>query len=105
MIACEPTERLLVASRALPPLSVAEPSVVVPSMKVTVPVGVPLPGAAAVTVAVNVTDWPNTAGLTEAMTAVLDPSWFTVWFRARRRGAGDEVGVAAVGRRDRLRTD
>ena len=80
MIACEPTERLLVVSVALPPLSVAEPSVVVPSMKVTVPVVVPLPGAAAVTVAVNVTDWPNTEGFAEAVTTVLVLSWFTVWF-------------------------
>ena len=33
-----------------------------PSLKVTVPVGVPPPGAGAVTVAVNVTDWPTTEG-------------------------------------------
>ena len=32
-----------------------------PSKKVTVPVGVPAPGATAVTVAVNVTDWPDGA--------------------------------------------
>ena len=39
--------------------------VVVPSMKVTVPVGTPAPGDAAATVAVNVTAWPKTLGLTE----------------------------------------
>ena len=39
-------------------LSVAEPNAVEPSMNVTDPVGVPLPGAAALTVAVKVTDWP-----------------------------------------------
>ena len=35
---------------------------------VTVPVGVPEPGALAVIVAVNVTDWPNTEGLAEEVT-------------------------------------
>jgi hypothetical protein len=49
-----------------------------PSMKVTVPVGVPEPGALAVTVAVKVTDWPKTEGLGEALTAVLLPSLLTV---------------------------
>ena len=50
-------------------------------MKVTEPVGVPLPGAAALTVAVKVTDWPKTVGLAEAVTTVLVPSCFTVWIR------------------------
>jgi hypothetical protein len=36
-----------------------------PSLKVTVLVGVPEPGATAVTVAVKVTAWPKTEGLTE----------------------------------------
>ena len=58
------------------------PSLVEPSMKVTVPVGVPLPGAVAVTVAVKVTDWPKTDGLAEEVTTVLVPSWLTVWVRA-----------------------
>ena len=44
--------------------------VVAPSLKVTVPVGVPLPGEAAVTVAVNVTIWPKLDGLTEELMAV-----------------------------------
>ena len=44
------------------------PSAVVPSMNVTVPVGVPLPGELAVTVAVKVTDWPKTDGLPEDVT-------------------------------------
>ncbi len=34
-----------------------------PSLKVTVPLGVPAPGATAATVAVNVTRWPKTDGL------------------------------------------
>jgi len=37
-------------------LSVPVPRTVVPSLKVTVPVGVPAPGATALTVAVKVTD-------------------------------------------------
>ena len=37
--------------------------VVLVSVNVTVPVGVPVPGATADTVAVNVTDWPDTDGL------------------------------------------
>ena len=41
------------------PLRVPVPSVAAPSMNVTVPVAVPAPGATMVTVAVNVTDCPN----------------------------------------------
>jgi hypothetical protein len=43
---------------------VPEPMVVVPSLKFTVPPGVPAPGATTATVAVNVTDWPKTDGFT-----------------------------------------
>ena len=75
---------------------------VVPSMKVTVPVGVPLPGAAAITVAVNVTGWPNTEGLAEAVTTVLVPSWFTVWFRAAVFALVRKLVFAAIGRHDRM---
>jgi hypothetical protein len=54
---CEPTVRDDVTYVAWPaPLSEPVPKVVVLSLKVTVPVGVPEPGAVAVTVAVNVTD-------------------------------------------------
>jgi hypothetical protein len=41
------------------------PMLVAPSRKLTVPAGVPAPGAFTVTVAVNVTDCPNTDGLTD----------------------------------------
>jgi len=51
----------------------------VPLKNVTEPVGVPLPGAFAVTVAVNVTDWPKTDGLAEETTEVVVLSWLTVW--------------------------
>jgi hypothetical protein len=47
-------------------------------VNVTVPVGIPEPGALAVTVAVNVTVWPNTDGFAELDTAVVEPSLFTV---------------------------
>ena len=50
-------------SVALPSVSTdPDPSTVMPSLKVTTPVGVPELGAAGVTVAVNVTDDPTRAG-------------------------------------------
>ena len=58
--------------------NVPVPSVVVPSLKVTVPVGVPAPGGFTLTVAVNVTDWPKTDGLTEEATVVVVGAWVTV---------------------------
>ena len=39
-------------------------------MNVTVPAGVPDPGGAAETVAVKITGWPNTEGLTDELTVV-----------------------------------
>ena len=63
-----------IAKVATPPLNVPVPSVVPPSLKVTLPVGVPLPGAAAVTVAVKVTDWPKTEGFADDVTAVVLPA-------------------------------
>ena len=47
-----------VVKLAVPPLSVAVSRTVDPWENVIVPVGVPLPGEAAVTVAVKVTDCP-----------------------------------------------
>jgi hypothetical protein len=40
-------------------------------LNVTVPVGVPLPGATALTVAVNMTDWPTVEGLADEVTVVV----------------------------------
>lgn len=60
---------------------VLEPSVRVPSLKVTVPVGTAVPGALATTVAVKVTDWPLCDGLSEEVTVVVVPSLFTVWVK------------------------
>src|SRR2546427_10971478 len=67
-----------------PPLvaRVPVPSVVKPSLKVTVPVGLAtavLPGELTLTVAVKVTDWPETEGLTEEATAVVVPALMTAW--------------------------
>ena len=49
------------------------------SRKVTVPVGVPEPGAEAETVAVKVTDWPKTEGLAEDTTAIAELALLTTW--------------------------
>ena len=65
-----PTDSDEVANVALPELKLAVPSVAAPSRKVTVPVGVPAPGVTALTVAVKVTDWPNTDGFTDEVTVV-----------------------------------
>ena len=64
---------------AVPPLRVPVPRVVVPSLNVTGPEGVPAPGALAVTVAVKVTDWPKTDGLADEVRTVVVASLFTVW--------------------------
>src|SRR5947208_12873893 len=48
-----------------------------PSLKVTFPDGVPVPGLFAVTVAVNFPDCPNTDGFNEELTDVVVP-YFTV---------------------------
>jgi hypothetical protein len=53
--------------------------VVVPSVKVTAPLGVPTPGDAAETVAVKVTAWPNVDGLTAELTVVLLEALLTTW--------------------------
>ena len=53
-----------------------------PTLKLTVPVGMPEPGEFTVTLAVKVTGWPNTDGLTEELvTAVVVEAWFTVWVK------------------------
>ena len=54
------------------------PSVFAPSRNVTVPVGVPFPGATLATVAVKVTDWPTSEGLADELTVVEVPPAATV---------------------------
>ena len=68
MIEWDPAERLDVEALALPPVSGALPSDVLPSKNCTVPVADD--GA---TVAVNVTFWPDVDGLRLEVTVVVDP--------------------------------
>src|SRR6266568_4295284 len=63
---CAPMLSALVAKVAVPLERVLVPRTVLPSMKVTVPVGVP-----GVTLAVNVTEVANAEGVPEEMTAVV----------------------------------
>src|SRR5437773_1798942 len=64
---------------ALPPDRVSGVPRKLPSiLKRTLPVGVPAPGAIGLMVAVNVTDWPNTEGLAEALTVVVVLALLTV---------------------------
>ena len=61
----------MVVSVAFPLLlRIAVPRVIEPSMKVTEPVGVPVPDAG-LTVAVNVTAWPKTDELSEEVRLVV----------------------------------
>src|SRR4051812_29597315 len=77
-----PTAGALVASVATPPASVAAgPSPVAPSKIVTAPVGVPEPGAAAVTRAVNVTDCPKTAAFGDELAARVAAPCRRVWLK------------------------
>ena len=71
MLKVLPPERLEEDKVAEPLLSVPVPKRVVPSKKLTVPVTVPAPGETALTVAVKVTDWPNTEGLVEDVNVVV----------------------------------
>ena len=63
------------------PLTNWKPRLVAPSNKEIAPVGVPAPGAAALTVAVKVTDWPTTVGLVEEITVVVVLARLTVWVK------------------------
>ena len=68
-IECAPGVSALDENVAIPePFNEAEPKTELPSMKVTVPVGVPTPP---LTAAVNISVWPNMVGLTEGFTVVL----------------------------------
>src|SRR5207244_242642 len=79
---CDPTLSEDVAQLARPWLRVRLLQLVMavpPSLKVTFPVGVPEPGLLGVTVAVKVTDCPNTDGLAEGLAGVVVLAFFTVW--------------------------
>ena len=64
---------------AVPPLRVTVLSAVLPSMKTTLPVGVPIPGLTTLTVAVNITLWPNTDGFVAEVNPVLLLALPTTW--------------------------
>jgi hypothetical protein len=71
VIECELSDNAAVAKVATPdPFSVPVPSVAVPSLNVTVPLAVAAPPPVALTVAANVTDCPQTDGLTDEVTVV-----------------------------------
>ena len=74
-------------------------------MKVTLPVGVPLPEVAVRTVAVKVTAWPKTAGLAEETTLVGRGGRVDDLRQGRAGRAGGEIAVAAVNGRDAVGTN
>ena len=80
---CGPTPSAAVEKLAWPAASSGpDPSAAVPSMKVTVPVGVPVEPAAWVTIAARLTDWPTVDVSGEAATTVVVTAWLAariVW--------------------------
>src|SRR5689334_10539590 len=77
-----PTDNAAVLSVAAPALSSwTTPMLVVPSKNSTDPAGVAVP-ASAVTVAVKVTDWPDTDGFGDASRAVVVDTAPTLWVAA-----------------------
>src|SRR5579872_1342995 len=73
-----PTAKAEVVKVAMPPIMVPLPTGLPPSRNVTVPVGVPAPGATGDTVAVKVVDWPNAEGLVDEATVVVVSALLTV---------------------------
>ncbi|GAA3079500.1 hypothetical protein GCM10020254_24680 [Streptomyces goshikiensis] len=74
-----PPVRLLVVRHAVPLASSVSVTFSPPGpVKVTVPVGVPLPGATAVTVAHTVTASPHTEGSGSTVTDTVLDAWLTV---------------------------
>src|SRR5260370_21933694 len=93
------TTRVEVENVATPEVFVVPvPSVVAPSLNVTIsPLAtLPVPGELTVTVAVNVTDWPNTDGLTEDPRAVVVLAGFTPCDNAVQVVVATVVSSAAV---------
>ena len=76
-------DSVFVEIEAVPFVSATGARVLPSTVKVTVPVGVPVPGEFGVTVAVNVTFWPKTLGFWLEATAVVVFALFTVWPFAR----------------------
>src|SRR5262245_22979052 len=78
---CMPFFSAAVVKLALPLTSSTVPRTTLPSMNVTVPLDVPAPGAAAATVAVNVTGLPSAVVHDDASRVDLLAALFTVWLR------------------------
>jgi len=81
VMACDPCASNDVLNVAFPLTSADVPSVVDPSFNVTVPAGVPPPGATAVTVTLNVTVCPNVDGFGEEVIVVAVAALLTVCVR------------------------
>src|SRR5262249_23701308 len=93
VIECGPAASTVVVNVATPdPFRVPVPSVVVPSLKVTVPVGVAVVPDG-VTVAVNVTDCPNEEGFALDARAVVVAADTPVPLRATDWGESPELSV------------
>ena len=74
-----PTKSADVEKGAVPePSKKPVPRVANPSMNVTDPVGMPKPGKFAVTLAMNVMNWPKTDGLGEDVTIEVEASPLTI---------------------------
>jgi hypothetical protein len=73
-----PNARVATARLPEPPLRLAVPSTVVPSLNVIVPPTIPAPGVTGLTVAVNVAGWPKTEGLAEEESVVVVDAALTV---------------------------
>lgn len=85
IIECCPEVSAEMVKDACPLARFAVPRFVRPSRKVTVPVGVPEPGAVGLTVTAATTGWPKTLGLGETLTVTAGTSKFTICIN------GDEV--------------
>src|ERR1043166_1915487 len=81
VIEWEVTDKVEEEEVAEPPLRLLVAREVAPSLKVTVPVGVPPAGETALTVAVIVTDWPKTDGWAEEARVTALLALLTVWVK------------------------
>ena len=80
MTVCGPTPRPATGGdTAEPPDSGEVPKSVPSAENCILPVGMPVPGTVAVTVAVKVTAWPNTVGDIAETTVVVVSAGSTVW--------------------------
>ena len=78
----DPTAKVEIEVLAVPPdKATALPNGVPLVLNCTVPVGVAELGATTLTVAVKVTDWPETEGLAEEATVVVVLACVTVWLK------------------------